>query len=133
MGLPKQKNYRQTFDLASASLKEADLRLRAEKAGADYSKGRDGEKITIVFFSDPYEISFPQTEFYSPSKKAVILVTRVLLLHYLLRADGTPLTGKWISYKDIPGGLLYSPVFARRVAYCCPRSASVVSALNALA
>jgi len=30
-------------------------------------------------------------------------VTRILLLHYLIHADGNPLTGKWVAYKDIPG------------------------------
>ena len=43
------------------------------------------------------------------------MVTRILLLHYLIRADGSPLTRKWVGYKDIPGGLLYAGVFARRV------------------
>jgi hypothetical protein len=54
-------------------------------------------------------------EFHSPSQKIVSLVTRILLLHYLIRADGNPLTGRWVAYKDIPGGLLYAGVFARRV------------------
>jgi hypothetical protein len=92
-----------------------DLEERAKKAGADYQKGAEGEKITIHFFSEPYSIQFPQIEFYSPSKKVVSLVTRILLLHYLIRADGNPLEGKWVAYKDIPGGLLYAGVFARRV------------------
>ncbi len=91
------------------------LEERAKKAGADYQKGNDGEKIVLHFFSDPYSIQFPQIEFYSPSKKTVSLVTRILLLHYLIRADGSSLSGKWVAYKDIPGGLLYAGVFARRV------------------
>jgi hypothetical protein len=115
MELTKQKNYHQSFDLACASIKEMDLKERAEKAGVDYQKGKDGAKITIDFFSEPYHIQFPQIEFYSPSKKTVSLVTRILLLHYLIRADGSPLAGKWVGYKDIPGGLLYAGVFARRV------------------
>ena len=115
MELSKQKNYQQSFDLACASIKRMNLEERAKKAGADYQKGEDGEKITIQFFSEPYHIQFPQIEFYSPSKKVVSLVTRILLLHYLIRADGNPLAGKWVAYKDIPGGLLYSGVFARRV------------------
>jgi len=115
MELTKQKNYQQSFELACASLKEMDLEERAKKAGADYQKGEDGAKIIIDFFSEPYHIHFPQIEFYSPSKKTVSLVTRILLLHYLIRADGSPLTGKWVGYKDIPGGLLYAGVFARRV------------------
>lgn len=115
MELSKQKNYQQSFDLACVSIKGMDLEERAKKAGADYQKGEEGEKIIIHFFSEPYSIQFPQIEFYSPSKKVVSLVTRILLLHYLIRADGNPLTGKWVAYKDIPGGLLYAGVFARRV------------------
>jgi len=115
MELPKQKNCQQSFDLACASIKEMDLKERAKKAGADYQKGEEGEKIIIHFFSEPYHIQFPPIEFFSPSKKAVSLVTRILLLHYLIRADGSPLTRKWVGYKDIPGGLLYAGVFARRV------------------
>ena len=115
MELSKQKNYQQSFDLACASIEKMNLEERAKRAGADYRKGEEGEEITIYFFSEPYQIQFPQIEFYSPSKKVVSLVTRILLLHYLLRADGNPLAGKWVAYKDIPGGLLYAGVFARRV------------------
>ena len=115
MELTKQKNYQQAFDLACASLKGMDLEERAKRAGVDYEKEENGEKILIPFFFEPYSIRFPQVEFYSPAKKTVSLVTRALLLHYLLRADGTPLTGKWVAYKDIPGGLLYASVLGRRV------------------
>jgi hypothetical protein len=115
MELSKQKNYQQSFDFACSSIQEMNLEERAKKAGADYEKGKGGEKITLRFFLEPYQIQFPQIEFYSPSKKMVSLVTRILLLHYLIRADGNPLTGKWVAYKDIPGGLLYAGVFARRV------------------
>jgi hypothetical protein len=115
MELSKQKNYQQAFDLACASFIGMDLEERAKRAGADYEKEGNGERIVIPFFAEPYSIRFPQNAFHSPNKKAVSLVTRALLLHYLLRADGTPLTGKWVAYKDIPGGLLYAGVFGRRV------------------
>ena len=115
MELSKQKNYQQSFDLACSAIKGMDLEERAKKAGADYRKEEEGEKIILHFFSEPYHIQFPQIEFYSPTKKTVSLVTRILLLHYLIRADGNPLTGRWVAYKDIPGGLLYAGVFARRV------------------
>jgi hypothetical protein len=115
MELTKQKSYQQSFELACATTKGMDLGERAKKAGADYQRLGNGEKMIINFFSEPYQIHFPQVEFSSPAKKTVSLVTRILLLHYLIRADGSPLTGKWVGYKDIPGGLLYASVFARRV------------------
>ena len=115
MELTKQKNYSQSFNLASITIRGMVLEERAKKAGADYQRAGDEEKITLNFFSEPHHISFPQMEFYSPSKKTVSLVTRILLLHYLIQADGTPMTRNWVGYKDIPGGLLYASVFARRV------------------
>jgi hypothetical protein len=115
MELSKQKNYQQSFALACSSIQGMNLEERARKAGANYEKGKGGERITLHFFSEPYTIQFPQIEFHSPTKKMVSLVTRILLLHYLIRADGNPLAGKWVAYKDIPGGLLYAGVFARRV------------------
>jgi len=115
MEITKQKNYQQSFDLACTTIKGMNLEERAKKAGADYRKEKNGGEIIIYFFSEPYHIQFPQIEFSSPNKKTVSLVTRILLLHYLIRADGTPLTGKWVAYKEIPGGLLYANVFTRRV------------------
>jgi hypothetical protein len=111
--LTKQKNYSQSFNLASITIKGMILEERARRAGADYQREGMREDHS-KFFQSPI-LSFPQIEFYSPSKKTVSLVTRILLLHYLIRADGSPMTGKWVGYKDIPGGLLYASVFARRV------------------
>lgn len=115
MDLTKQKNYQQAFDLACASLKGTNLADRANKAGVQYRREGETEVLTIDFFSDSHHILFPQVEFHCPTQKSVSLVSRVLLLHYLLRADGSPITGKWVGYKDIPGGLLYGSVFERRV------------------
>jgi hypothetical protein len=115
MELTKQKNYLQSFNLASVTIRGMSLEERAKKAGADYQRTANEAKITLDFFSEPLHIIFPQVDFYSPSKKTVSLVTRILLLHYLIRADGSPMTGEWVGYKDISGGLLYASVFARRV------------------
>jgi hypothetical protein len=112
---PKQKNYQQAFDFACALLREKDLKERTEKAGAGYEKNREGEEVLVSFFSELYTLHSPLMEFSCPGKKTVSLVVRVLLLHHLLHADGNPVTGKWVAYKDIPGGLLYAGVFARRV------------------
>src|SRR4030043_19360 len=30
-----------------------------------------------------------------------------LILHYLLNADGSPLTDRWVPYRELPGGLFY--------------------------
>lgn len=36
---------------------------------------------------------------------------RVLLAHYFRTADGTPLSGHWVSLRELPGGLMYEAAF----------------------
>jgi hypothetical protein len=115
MELTKQKNYQQAFELAGVSLRKVDLEERARKSGAQYRKDDGKAIITLPFFSDVYEIGFPEMEFHCPTQRTISLVVRVLLLHYVIRADGNPPTNRWVGYKDLPGGLLYAGVFARRV------------------
>jgi hypothetical protein len=67
--LTKQKNYSQSFNLASITIKGMDLEDRARRAGAGYQQAGSEEKITLNFFSEAYHISFPQIEFYSPSRR----------------------------------------------------------------
>jgi hypothetical protein len=115
MELTKQRNYEQSLDLACATLRGTDPEERAQKAGATHQGSPGGEEIRIDFFGGGQVIRFPEMSFSAPEKKTVSLVTRVIVLHYLIHADGSPLMGKWVGYKDIRGGLLYAGVFARRV------------------
>jgi hypothetical protein len=42
------------------------------------------------------------------------IATRILLLHYLIHADGTPLASRWIAFRNLPGGLGYDAAFQKR-------------------
>ena len=114
--LKKQKNYRQTFDLACQQLKGLDLRERAEKGGAHFEKGPHGKKgrISLNLFNAGYVVDFPDLLITSTEKKVVSLVAKIVLLHYLIKADGRPLSHQLLPYKEIPGGMFYAGVFARR-------------------
>jgi hypothetical protein len=114
--LKKQKYYRQAFDLACQQIRTLDLRQRAEKSGVHFEKGahRKGRRISLSLFNSRYFIDFPDLLIASSDKKVVSLVTKIILLHYLTKADGRPLSHQLIPYKEIPGGMLYAGVFARR-------------------
>jgi hypothetical protein len=49
----------------------------------------------------------------TPGEPAHIAV-RILLLHYLLLADGAPPAGEWSAYRELPDGLFYAASFAGR-------------------
>ena len=114
--LKKQKYYRQAFDLACHQIKALDPRERAERSGAQFEKGPQGKggRITLSLFNSRYFIDFPDLLITSRDKKVVSLVTKIILLHYLIKADGRPLSEQLIPYKEISGGMLYAGVFARR-------------------
>lgn len=46
--------------------------------------------------------------------KPAHVAVRILLLHYLLRADGTPPAGEWAAFRELPDGLFYAASFADR-------------------
>ena len=114
--LQKQKYYRQAFDLACQQIKALDPRERAEKSGVHFDEGPKGKggRISLSLFNARYVIEFPDLRISSKDKKVVSLVTKIILLHFLIKADGRPLSGQLVPYKEIPGGMLYAGVFARR-------------------
>lgn len=114
--MQKQRYYRQAFDLACEEVRSRDPAVMAARSGAHYQVRDEKKQLTILFFDDPYTIAFPEIEITSSQKRTVSLVTRIILLHYLIRADGTEPKGDLIPYKEIPGGLMYAGVFQKRVA-----------------
>jgi len=44
----------------------------------------------------------------------VSIQLQILFLHYLIRADGTPLKGEWITFKELPGGKIYLQAYQKR-------------------
>jgi hypothetical protein len=114
--LKKQRYYRQAFDLSCQRIKGLDLGEMVEKSGAHFEKGthpKEGQ-ISLSLFNSRYVIGYPDLLITSSDKKVVSLVTKIILLHYLIKADGRPLSHQLIPYKEIPGGMLYAGVFARR-------------------
>lgn len=86
-----------------------DIEERCRKSGAQYDT--HSNSVIIEFLGRPYifmpstgEISLKNSEEQIPTRE------KVLILHYLLLAKGTPLTGTLITYKQVPGGI---PYFAR--------------------
>lgn len=116
LDLKKQKYYRQAFEVACQHMRALDPRERAEKCGGHFERGASGEggRISLSLFNSTYEVEFPDLLIASTEKKVVSLVTKIILLHYLIKADGRPLSGQLIPYKEIPGGMLYAGVFGRR-------------------
>ena len=115
MALEKQKTYKKVFDLACEELRNADLAERLRNASVAYTMENGQCVAECIFFEETVILEIPRFAFRSAQGSNVTLATKILILHYLLKASGQPLGQEKIPYEDIPGCRPYLPVFERRV------------------
>jgi hypothetical protein len=98
--------------LAKARAEWAAAHPAACAARAACEQTDDG--VVVRLLGSPHRVTHPGGEVWAePGRPAHVAVT-VLLLHYLLGADGTPQAGTWSAYRELPDGLFYAASFARR-------------------
>jgi hypothetical protein len=115
MALEKQKTYKKVFDLACEQLRNSDCAERLRNASVAYTMENGQCLAECIFFDETVILEIPRFAFRSAQGSNVTLATKILLLHYLLKASGQPLGREMIPYEDIPGCRPYLPVFERRV------------------
>lgn len=82
--------------------------VAAAKSGASF----DGAKFIIPFFHRSFSIQFPDVKVEEVgSETPPSQLVQVLLMHYLLNADGTPISGMWITYRYLPDARLFEQRF----------------------
>lgn len=74
---------------------------------------KSSERIKLSFFEREIIVDLSKKEIYyfksskTRGEEPLDEYSSSLVLHYLLNADGTPLTTSWVSYRELPGGLFY--------------------------
>ena len=101
------------LELAIEEFKGIDLKNISQRSGATLNK----ERIKIDYLNQEYSIHLPEVEisYIDNREKEVSSREKIIILHYLNRSKGTPLSGKLIDFREIPGGNLYYSVFENRV------------------
>ncbi len=114
----REEGYALSYELAREKLAAiSDLEEQCRKSGARYI---EPDRITLDYLSQSYSISFPDVDISlsegpDSAGTEVPLTDKILLLHYLVQAEGTPTTGTMITFKQMPGGVSYYPAFFGRV------------------
>ena len=113
---PNETPYQYAYRLASDALKDADLEERAEKSGAVIERQGSGNLlIKMRFLNRNCLIHFPDvTITYQENGDEVPLWSKILMLHYLGKSQGNPLTGEWVNFRQLSGGDTYYPAFVKR-------------------
>lgn len=94
-------------------LRSADPAVLAARTGAVYKPvGERGGELRLALLSERYVVRTPElTVLDAETGAAASLHTQALLLYYLRTSDGTPVGGRWISFRELPGGGFYHRAF----------------------
>ncbi|RLC62507.1 MAG: hypothetical protein DRI01_06785, partial [Chloroflexi bacterium] len=119
--MPTQSSYdgydlEPAYKLAREQLAEIeDIEQLCLKNGARYLVTGSQKEIAIEYLNQLYRIIMPNVEVsLIDSQEEVPIRDRVLILHHLLSAKGTPITNKLIAFKELLGGDSYSRTFSKR-------------------
>jgi len=109
---PLQLAYR----LAREKLAGMDIKQQCLRSGAQYTHP---DEVTIEYLHQSYVIAIPGMEISQrdgPRRlEDIELRDKILILHYLITAKGTPPTGRLIGLKQLPGGMCEHGSFSREV------------------
>ena len=82
--------------------------VAASKSGTDY----DGKRFRIPFFNRVFLVHFPEIKVAEEgSSNRVPQFLEIILLHYLLQANGIPVADDWIAYRQLPGAFIFEQRF----------------------
>lgn len=110
----KETGHELAYQLAREELMGImDLEEQCRKCDAQYI---DSQKTIIIkYLNQSYQITLPDMEVtLEGNGEEVSLKDKILILHYLIQAKGTPLSNKMIAYKELPEGSNYFPTFYQR-------------------
>jgi len=117
---PNVKDYEYGYGLAyklacDQLAKVGDIKQHCLKSGATYETIDTKKVIILEYLNRSYQVTLPDIEIsLKDSEEAVSLKDKILILHYLTQAKGTPASNKMITYKELPEGASYFPTFFKR-------------------
>lgn len=89
-------------------LQAADPAELARRCGAVWDQGR----ICLAFWGQDLALEWPSLEASRVEDgQPASTFDNGMLLYYLVTADGSPVTGRWIGFRELPGGAFYNQAF----------------------
>ena len=118
--MPSQRNFEYGLELAyklacEQLAKIDDIKQQCGKSGAQYLETDSQKVIILQYLNQSYQVTLPNVDIsLVDSQEKVPIRDKVLILHYLTLAKGTPVADKMITFKELPEGANYFPTFSRR-------------------
>jgi hypothetical protein len=103
--------YQESYRLVSQKLRQiSDVKALGLRSGA---RLENDNILTLEYLGQTVSIRFPDINITAVGPSLTVR-DRLVILHYLDTATGSPLTGKPITFKELPEGGVYYPTFVQR-------------------
>ncbi|HID86268.1 MAG TPA: DUF3786 domain-containing protein [Anaerolineae bacterium] len=108
--------YRPAWEKACRDLQKLDPQIVGWCSDARYQDLGEGRgRFELSFLGQRYVIRYPDIAVWEEETgQEPSIAVQILLLHYLIHADGTPPAGEWIAFRQLPGGMGYEAAHKRR-------------------
>ena len=111
----KPRTPEETYGPALEKARQAFPHLDPHRVSVQAAVSFEGDSFQVPYFGSIYHVHWPGGSIEKAAGiREVDVATRILLLHYLITADGTPLGSEWIAFRNLPGGLGYDAAFQGR-------------------
>ncbi|HEY3377003.1 MAG TPA: DUF3786 domain-containing protein [Armatimonadota bacterium] len=108
-----QQGYHTAYTHAAQAFALADPAVCAHLCGADYLAAQ--ASLRLAYLQQPYLIHWPSAAVrHAVTGEEAPLAVQVLLLNYVLYANGQHPSGTLIAFREIPGAATYDEPFSKR-------------------
>jgi len=99
-------------DELKAALRLLNPELVAARSGASYlTQGAGSGRLHFPYWGSSCVLSWPELNGYDQLDRPLPSFQLALLFYYFLTADGTPVSGRWVSFADLLNGRMYNAAF----------------------
>ncbi|MCK8818007.1 DUF3786 domain-containing protein [Natroniella sulfidigena] len=103
--------YKPAIEKAKQRLARTPVQEITDRTGIKFIE--DSKQFILPALNKQYYIEYPTGKITSPTDNEIKSGLKIVILHYLLRANDWPLKDKLIPYRKLPGGTAYNAAFER--------------------
>ena len=111
--MPRIDDYINARKIAIETLSKERFDIILNRSG--FESGEESS-FRVPFLNRIYAVGYPDFKFsdLTESDMEIPIQEQILILHYLLAPNTVPLSGQWVSYREIPGASFYFSAFVKR-------------------
>lgn len=119
-----EKTYGLALEKAQQDLRGRDPMMAAALSGATYEElTASSGRFRLKFWGEEYVIDYPGASVREEkSGQEPSTFVQILILHYLINADGTPPADRWIAFRELRGGRGFGPAFQQHASQSLVRA-----------